>query len=935
MFQIHACSFGRILSSLKARYLIIFVSIMAGLAARPAAQTAPLLPAVELRTSSSAFTGDVWPADANRDGVTDLVGGTGNGIAVALGNGDGTFAVPVASTTAGQVLTVRDVNGDGMPDVVAKNDSQLILLAGTGSAALAAPRVVMDGQFFTFATVADMDNDGLRDLVVGQEGMSLHIFPGNGDLTFDPPFTQTTAAWPFGHIVVDLDGDGLRDIVVAHRYEWRVIVFRNGGSFGFTGTDIPLGRSSSDVTAHDLNGDAAIDLVVSARGESDDGPWSEGFVYVFLGNGDGTFRAPATFATTRGTESVVVGDFTRDGKTDVATTNRSFSYADVPCGFAWGIDSVSLLPGRGDGTFGTSIDFALGPVVPWFEAYRDKVGTLNTSDLNGDRHVDLITSHGRILLNAAPRANRPPIVFAGDDRTVYDEPQPYVQGMAEDPDHHLLRVKWSQGAAVAGDGPIDTCVETPPESGTYVFHLTADDGQGGVTSDDVNITQVHTEGWPDVSIGEPTGTTITEGTPTRINWYAFDEDGLARVDLFFSSDGGATFEPVDGCTELPGSATECIWNRPGPPTERARLRVRVFDNRGEQGESSGDFVIAKAGPAGVPAPWTSQDVGAVGVKGSASFDSTTGTFTVRGSGADVWGTADEFHWMRQPWNGDFEMTAHVSAVDGVDVWTKAGLMVREGRGAGARHASLFVTPTTRKGIAFQRRPAANGASLHTSRTGDDGACLDPGHADGKRDQRLRQSCRHPRIVDAHRTADVHGVERHRGHRLRRQQSPRRPPRGRDVRRDGGEHAVLVHRRRRRRRRTRRGRFQRLSRGRRYSRIGHRHLGNGGRIPLPQHAVDARWHGHGAGPQRRAYARLGQGRRDVPRDAGGRLEVRHADRVAGQRDRHAVPIRNGRHLVERGAADGCRARMAQDHAHRQYLRGLRLRGWRDLANGRFA
>ncbi len=425
MFQRHVCAFARILLCLKQWNLIVFVSVMGGLAARPAAQTAPLLPAVDLRTSSAAFTGDTWPADLNRDGRTDLVGGTSNGIAVALGNGDGTFAVPVASATAGQVLTVGDINADGVPDVVAKNDTQLILLAGTGSAALAAPRVVMDGQFFTFATVADMDNDGLRDLVVGQEGFSLHIFPGNGDLSFDPPFTQTTGAWPFGHIVIDLDGDGLRDIVVAHRYELRVVVFRNGGSFGFTGTDIPLGRSSSDVAARDLNGDRTIDLVVSARGESVDGPWTEGLVYVFLGNGDGTFRAPATYATPRGTESVVVGDFTRDGRTDVATTNRSFSYVDASCGFAWGVDSVSLLPGRGDGTFGASVDFALGPVVPWFEAYRDKVGTLNTSDLNRDGYVDLITSHGRILLNAAPRANRPPIVFAGDDWTIFNDPDPY------------------------------------------------------------------------------------------------------------------------------------------------------------------------------------------------------------------------------------------------------------------------------------------------------------------------------------------------------------------------------------------------------------------------------------------------------------------------------------------------------------------------------
>jgi hypothetical protein len=715
MFEKQVCAPGRILLSCKPISFIIFLSVMAGLDARPAAQTAPLLPAVDLRTSSAAFNGDTWPADFNRDGVTDLVGSTSSGIGIALGRGDGTFAAPGASGTAGEVLTVGDVNGDGNPDVVAKDETQLFLLPGTGTAALAAPRSVLDGTSLTFASVADMDNDGLRDLVVGQEGDSLHLLPGNGDFTFDPPFTQPTGAWPHGHIVVDLDNDGLRDIVVAHRYEFHITVFLNGGAFAFTGTNLALNHSSSDVTGRDLNGDAAIDLVVSARGARDDGPWEEGLVYVFPGNGNGTFEVPATFATAPGTQSVVVGDFTRDGKADVATTNRSSYYRDSPCLDRSGIDSISILPGRGDGTFARSIDFALGPTVPWWDAFHDRVGTLNTSDLDGDGQVDLITSHGKVLLNAAPRTNRPPVVSAGDDMTIYNDPEPFVSGRAEDPDHHLLRVLWNRDTPAEGNGPIATCVKTPSASGDYLFYLTASDGQGGVTSDAMTITGVNTEAWPDVFMGNPThGSTIAEGTPTTIDWFAQDEDGLARVDVFFSADGGTTFEPVDGCTELPGSATECTWNSPAPATDRARLRVRVIDNSGEHGEAFSDFIVEARPPDALPAPWISGDVGAVGAAGSATFDRGAGRFTVRGSGADVWSTADEFHWMRQPWSGDFEMTAHVVSVENVDVWTKAGLMVREAAGAGARHASLFVTPTKVRGVAFQRRPTASGTSVHTT-----------------------------------------------------------------------------------------------------------------------------------------------------------------------------------------------------------------------------
>ena len=48
----------------------------------------------------------------------------------------------------------------------------------------------------------------------------------------------------------------------------------------------------------------------------------------------------------------------------------------------------------------------------------------------------------------------------------------------------------------------------------------------------------------------------------------------------------------------------------------------------------------------LPAPWTSQDIGAVGLAGSAGYAS--GVYTVRGSGADIWGTADAFQSVLQP-----------------------------------------------------------------------------------------------------------------------------------------------------------------------------------------------------------------------------------------------------------------------------------------------
>jgi regulation of enolase protein 1 (concanavalin A-like superfamily) len=98
------------------------------------------------------------------------------------------------------------------------------------------------------------------------------------------------------------------------------------------------------------------------------------------------------------------------------------------------------------------------------------------------------------------------------------------------------------------------------------------------------------------------------------------------------------------------------------------------------------------------------------VTGAAS--STSGTFAVTGSGDDIWYTADGFRYVYRPMTGDGTVTARVSAVDYVDAWTKAGVMIRESLAAGSRHAFMAVTPGN--GLAFQRRVTPDGISDHTA-----------------------------------------------------------------------------------------------------------------------------------------------------------------------------------------------------------------------------
>ena len=113
---------------------------------------------------------------------------------------------------------------------------------------------------------------------------------------------------------------------------------------------------------------------------------------------------------------------------------------------------------------------------------------------------------------------------------------------------------------------------------------------------------------------------------------------------------------------------------------------------------------------GLPAPWRSQDIGAVGPAGSAT--ESAGTFTVKGAGADIWYYADAFQYVWQPITGNVDVVARVTSIENVHAWVKAAVMIREQLTPEAAHAMMLVSPG--KGLAFQRRQATWGMSTHTS-----------------------------------------------------------------------------------------------------------------------------------------------------------------------------------------------------------------------------
>jgi hypothetical protein len=112
----------------------------------------------------------------------------------------------------------------------------------------------------------------------------------------------------------------------------------------------------------------------------------------------------------------------------------------------------------------------------------------------------------------------------------------------------------------------------------------------------------------------------------------------------------------------------------------------------------------------LPSGWNHRDIGATASAGSAGYSS--GTFTVKGSGADIWGSGDEFQFAYKTLTGDGSIVARVSSLQAVSSWSKAGVMMRETLTAGSKHVSMFVSGSN--GLAYQRRLSTGGTSTSTS-----------------------------------------------------------------------------------------------------------------------------------------------------------------------------------------------------------------------------
>jgi len=118
-----------------------------------------------------------------------------------------------------------------------------------------------------------------------------------------------------------------------------------------------------------------------------------------------------------------------------------------------------------------------------------------------------------------------------------------------------------------------------------------------------------------------------------------------------------------------------------------------------------------------PRDWTQEDVTELSLwfRGYAAsvgsfVEGLAGTYTMTGSGADIWYQSDEFHYAYKTLTGTGSISAKVESISNTDPWAKAGVMIRETLNPNSAHAMMVVTPA--QGVSFQRRFETGGASAN-------------------------------------------------------------------------------------------------------------------------------------------------------------------------------------------------------------------------------
>ncbi len=361
-------------------------------------------------------------ADFNGDGKVDLAAGSsvGGTIAVLPGNGDGTFGAPASYGNGGdsQAIPVSilaiDLNGDGRPDLAVANQgfvtvptSSISTLLNTGSGFQPKFNAPLPLALIpNFLAYSDLNNDGKTDLIaISPSASAVVTLFGNGDGTFEAP-AYYAAGNSAGTGAIFPLSDG-SSLLATPDVVYGATWFTSISPQGVLGAPIlnMVGGAPTGLAVADLNGDGTSDAVVTG-GLSD--------VSVLLGQSNGLFQAPVGYSLAQPSpmpQAVAIGDLNNDGKPDVVVASA---------GQPGSSGMVSVLLGNGDGTL----------QAPQNTTVNAGAQSIALADFNGDGKLDaVVAAFGNQANGGGSDAGGIVVLLGGGNGTLTAQPPLTVSGL--------------------------------------------------------------------------------------------------------------------------------------------------------------------------------------------------------------------------------------------------------------------------------------------------------------------------------------------------------------------------------------------------------------------------------------------------------------------------------------------------------------------------
>ncbi len=349
----------------------------------------------------------VFFADFNGDGNADLAvaydgGGGPGGIAILLGNGDGTFRNPVtyASGTQATNFAVFDLNHDGALDIATVSfDSTVTVLLGKGDGTFGSPARYAVGATSQLAiAIADFNGDGKPDIAVGG---ATGFLLGNGDGTFrtGTPLPQP-AGVPWALAAGDLDGDGKMDLAYTDGVNQVIIpLFGKGDGTFLAGQPYAVSMLPVSLVLADYHHDGRLDIIDATGDARIFGPAANSYnIDILLNKGDGTFQGAPTYLAPAPSPQ----GFLQNSNVGAAAAKFGGTFPGVLASSSKG--TLTLFPGDGKGGFQTPQNFTLP---------EGQAGAISAADFNGDGLPDAAVISGgdiAILLANAGGFGTPTVI---------------------------------------------------------------------------------------------------------------------------------------------------------------------------------------------------------------------------------------------------------------------------------------------------------------------------------------------------------------------------------------------------------------------------------------------------------------------------------------------------------------------------------------------